>query len=734
MPDIVNDPSQGNMTSNSTDWRSGLDLSDLDADLSAKPKSNGGNDWRKDLNIDGLNKEFLGVDSSKAAKSSNGAYTGANLGPLQGKPVSDDLAPSDKSNFDYLNTDLVKGGIQGLKDIPNTGASLIGWVDSKLSDAGAKRYSDFNNRLSDENSKLPVDNTAFNVGRMGGQALATAPLMPVAAMGAAGDLASAVPYAGRVLAPAVKGALGGATFGAATNSSNDAGLVSNVLSNAGAGAVAGPVVEAGMGAANKVISGATSAINTARISRSLRDTGIDPKAAKNMAERLAENGHTPDTAMAQLSSMGPNATLADLTPGLADEAGGLAAMTGKQSNLLKSRYQDRAAASNDTAHNIMETKLGPKPDLEAERDSIVNNARAATKTDYDAAHASNQALDVKPIADKIDNDLINAVGSEKSELEKVKGYLYDANGNIKVDIPALHKVRQAIDDRLSQLPAEGTSQKSATYRSLSNVRDEVDGLLKSNPEMASADAKFAQHMDTKNGLDVGYKSISEKPNYDKFEREFINASPEKQDAIRKGLRAQIGDMMERASRGELAGAQQMFAKKAANRKIMQLAFGNKGDEVLNALEKEATMRSTERNVISRSHTASGQAVRDRYAGADEEVRLRDIAMAGASDIAMGSPGILTGAMTARKGISHFVGKLGEASRERLKEGTGDLLSRTTQHGRDDALRLLNTVSKIQSGNNFKLPVDTRNILTNSTIPAVKETKNKLDKFRGISEQ
>jgi hypothetical protein len=436
--------------------------------------------------------------------------------------------------------------------------------------------------------------------------------------------------------------------------------------------------------------------------------------------------------------MGPNATLADLTPGLTDEASGLAAMTGKQSNLLKSRFQDRASTSDDAAHTIMETRLGPKPDLEAERDLITNNARAATKTDYETAKASNQALDLQPVVSKIDNQLINAVGSKAKELEEAKSYLYDNNGNIKTDIGQLHEARIGLDERLNKLPKEGSSQNSATYRAVNDVRNDVDALLKTNPEMAAADSKFAQHMDTKSGLDIGYKSISAKPNYDSFEREFSNASPEKQDAIRTGLRAQIGDMMDAASRGELAGAQQMFAKKAANRKIMQLAFGNKGDEVLDALEKQAAMRNTERAVVGNSSTASRQAVRDRYAGADEEVRLRDIAMAGASDIAMGSPGILTGAMTARKGISHFVGKLGEASRERLKEGTGDLLSRASQHGRDDAIGLLNTVSKIQSGNNFKLPVDTRNILTNSTIPAFKDTenkiKNRLEKFKGISEQ
>jgi hypothetical protein len=192
--------------------------------------------------------------------------------------------------------------------------------------------------------------------------------------------------------------------------------------------------------------------------------------------------------------------------------------------------------------------------------------------------------------------------------------------------------------------------------------------------------------------------------------------------------------MDAASRGELAGAQQLFAKKAANRKIMQLAFGRNGDEVLDALEKQAALRTTERGVTQGSQTASRQAVRERYGAPSEEVKYRDIAMAGASDIAMGSPGILTGAMTARKGLSHFVGKLGEASREANKVGSAELLSRQSQHGRDAGMDVLNTVKKIYSGNKFSLPVDERNLLSNATIPQVKEGKKSLDKFRGISNQ
>ncbi len=735
---IVNDPSQGNVSDDA--WDKGIDLDALnkkylgstDDTPSAKK-----DDWAAGIDLNSLNKKYLGVDSSKASADNSGAYRGSNLGPLQPKSSApDDLSPADKpssSGFSWANPDIVYGAVQGLKDIPNTGAQLIGWVDSKLSDAGAKRNEDFTNRLNAEKAALPVGNSVYDAGRIGGQVLATAPLMPAAAMGAVGNAARAVPYVGRLLAPAATGAMGGAAFGAATNSANDEGLLSNVGHGAGYGAVAGPLVDAGAGAANSVVNVGKSIVNSARIANAVKGSGIEPSAAKNMLAVLEEQGLTPAQAQAKLATLGPNATLADLTPGLTDEASGLAAMTGKQSNQLKTRYQDRASTADDAAHTIMETKLGPKPDLEVEKQAVHDAATKAVSTDYAIAHKSNQALDVQPIVDSIDSELKNAVGETKTTLAKAKSYFYDDAGNIKADVAPLHSVRKEIDANLKTLEKSGESQ-SPAYRSLTDIRSQLDAKLKTNPEMAAADAKFAEHMNTKGGLDIGYKAIGPKPNYDKFEREFTNASPEKQDTIRKGLRAQIGDMMEAASRGELAGAQQLFAKKAANRKIMQLAFGNNGDEVLNALEKQAALRATERGVSSGSQTASRQAVRERYGAPAEEVRLRDIAMAGATDIALGSPGVMTAATTAKRGVSHLMGRIGDASREAQKVGTADLLSRNASQGRDSGLDILNTVKKIQSGKKFALPVDSRRLLSNTAIPSVKEGKKSLGKIRGISEQ
>lgn len=636
------------------------------------------------------------------------------------------------------NPDIAKGLWQGLKDVPNTGASLIGYIDSKLSDAGSKRNEDFNKRLEAEKATLPVDNTAFDVGRMGGQVLATGPLMAVATPEMAA--LKSVPIVGKLASSVARGAFGGSIFGAATNSTNDEGLVNNVGTNAAYGAAAGPLVEGGAKVASKAISKISDIAEKIRIENIVKNTGIDANAARNTLARLTDAGYTPQQAEVALQRMGGNSTIADLSPSLADEAGGIAAKGGAPSDILKGRFGDRAANSNSVAHDIMETKLGTKPNYEAEKLAAKLDRQQQTSADYNRAKSSNMALDVMPIAKDIATKLENAVGSEAKELHEIGSYLFNNNGDIKTDTAPLLKVRQALDDRLSKLKSEGTSAATSTYRSVSNIRDELNKVLKTNPDLAIADAKYAKLRQDFEGLDLGKKSVSNTGNYDNFEREFNNASSEKQEFMRKGLRIQIGDQMEKATRGELSEAQRLFGKSSSNRKIIKLAFGRDGDDVLNALEKEANQRAVEQTVSRNSLTASRQSIQSRpeYGGSSEAGIFGPIAQGAMLDIATGTPGGAT-AIGAGKGLASKVYE--HFNKDKVKktlEGTADLLSRQSQHGRTDALDILERINGVTGRNKSKLPVNYNGIgaiATRATLPVGIATNKKLsslvDDFRGV---
>ena len=645
--------------------------------------------------------------------------------------------------YAIVDPGLVKGAWQGLKDIPTSVAQGIGYLDDKLdkglglvglTTGGSKRNEDFNARVAAENAALPVDNTAFDVGRAGGQILATAPLMPVKAFQAVSGAAKAVPYVGKLAGLVANGGLAGGIYGAATNSTNDNGLASNVGTNAAYGAAAGPIAEAGSQLLGKAVGFGQNVVRNFRANNALKGLGIDPTVANHSLALLTEAGYTPQQAKTALQAMGPQATLGDLDPALTTEVGGLARSGGKPTSIIQSRYLDRNASANSTARDLMETRLGQKPDYEIEKEAAKLDRQNQTSSDYNKAKSSNMALDVMPIAKNIHNKMANAVGSEAKELHEAGSYLFDKNGNIKTDTAPLLKVRQALDDRLSKLKSEGTSAATSTYRAVSEVRDQLDKVLKTNPDLAIADARYAKLRKDFEGIDIGRDAF--KNNFENFEREWKSASPEKQDYMRKGLRIQIGDQMEKATRGELSEAQRLFGKSTNNRKIIKMAFGSDGEKVLDELAKEAKLRFTEHAADAGSRTANNLAVQRRpeYGGSPHEGHfINNVARGAALDI-LGGHGVGTVGGVAKGTIEGIKEKLAKEQIQRNLSGTADLLSRQAQHGRDTALDFLDRVHNVRGRDNFKLPVDNSRRIGPATvafIPTTKRAKNTLSDLVGI---
>lgn len=630
------------------------------------------------------------------------------------------------------------GVVRGVFDVTDTIGKGIGYVDKTVGsllgvgDQSTKRAEEFNKRVGAQQSQFEkdyADSNEASVGRIGGQALATAPFVPgrviqgvsvgmksLPTVLATGERIAA-PLVNRLGAATTIGAIAGAESGLLTSGSNDKSVSENIGQGALYGAVGGPLVAAGGAVLSKVGQSISNMLGNRTINNLAKESGIDPGAVRNILARLDDAGINPEQAKIELARLGPKATIADLDAALTSEASGLAARGGKTTSQLKNAFSDRAAQADDAASDLITNKLGTKPDLVDEAATIVGNARAATGPDYKLAHANATPLDLKPIADNIDVTLNKAVGKEANQLKEIKGYLYNDVANsdgtvskvLKTDVESLHKVRQALDDKLDALPSEGTSAKSATYRAVNSVRKAVDDELKKIPEMASADAKFAEAMTITRGLDAGSKAFK-KGNYEAFEKQWTSANPDTREAIKKGMRAAIGDLMEAAQKGDLSGAQRLFAKTSVNREKLKLAFGQDADEILDALRNEASQRATERAITQGSQTAERQAVSRRYGGESGEPTLLGDAVRGvASDVAIGSPGVLTIANTGRKLGSNLFDKMRGRSLERMAEGSADLLSRQGQ-SRDNALSILTAVEKVGRNisptplNKVRLPV------------------------------
>lgn len=651
---------------------------------------------------------------------------------------------SEKGILDNLKS-VGSGALQGGSDVINTVGQGIGWLDktvSKLIGAndGEERSDAFSKRVDKENEDFTSqhgDDGFAQVGRIGGQIAATAPLTPVraiqgirAAVGALPTMLStgekiAAPIFNRLLGASGAGAVGGGTYGAATSSTDPEKGILPVAKNAAiqavGGAVGGPLMEQAGGAIAKLPGAVRAGMNKAAGNVAAHSAGVNPKAARQVLTELENEGMSVDEAQQATQKMGPDATIADLTPALQKYAGALSARGGRTSSIIENRFKARNDLKNDVAHTEIDKAIGPKPDIEAEKQAIIDKAHGDVKPDYDAAYASGDKLDVKPIIKSIDAKLESALGEKKRYLSTVKSFLYrqgkDAQGNTiavpRTSIADLHETRMAIDNILSKAQPPQTSVGNQTKAMLTDMRNKIDTLLKTNTQMKAADIKFAKAMGLTKDIDYGKEALSNSLSKEEFTKTFKNKSIEGQAAIKKGIRAAIGDKMDSAAQGELAGAQQQFGKKSAARAKLKVAFGPAGDRVLDTLETQANLRGTEGLVSTGSRTALNTRINNSLDMANKPTSLiGDMVKGVAVDASTGSLGSGTAVMGAKHIGGNILTKWGEKRHDAFAEGLADLLSRSGP-GLDktfDQLRKIHAVGKsltpaVSSGaQRQKLPV------------------------------
>lgn len=611
---------------------------------------------------------------------------------------------------------------QGLRDILNTAATGVGYLDKTINPQNAQQYDKLQSDIIEQNKSFVETNpksegilpSAPEVARIAGQTVATAPLVPMRAIqgirGVLGALPTvsatgekiAAPFVNKLAASTITGGATGAEFGAATSSTNDESLLENTGKGLITGALAGPVLTTAASVGKSIYPAAKNLWSNIRVGQITRQADMEPSAVKNIIGILENAGYTPQQAQIALNKLGPKATLSDLAQSIQSEASGLASIGGKSTEILKGRYEARAKTANSEAHQIMEAKLGPKPDIEAEKEAIIKKVQADTGPDYKAAHANPIALDIQPVVDDIDKQLKTAVGPKAAALKQLKGFLFktekDASGNeiqiLKHKVDELHEVRQAIDDVVNDKNPTTSYGKNA-LRSIENVRNGIDAELKTVPEMAAADNKFAAKMEIVNHIKIGEDALKKGMNKEEFARFFDGITPEKQDAVKKGMRSAIGDAMEFASRGELSEAQKLFGKSSTNRANLEKAFGNNGTEVLDALEKEAMFRGSEQKVIHGAQTAERQSIQRKYGERNDGPGAGQILHGAALDLVTGTPGAATALMTVKRAGSHVGLKISESRKDRLIEGTADLISRQGTE-RNIGLDVVNRASAVQN--------------------------------------
>jgi hypothetical protein len=178
------------------------------------------------------------------------------------------------------------------------------------------------------------------------------------------------------------------------------------------------------------------------------------------------------------------------------------------------------------------------------------------------------------------------------------------------------------------------------------------------------------------GLDVfksrgGLEGISDTP--DAWEKLIKSSSPGELEALRHGARQAIEQALTMARQGDVSAARGLFAKSTANRQKLEMLFPN-GGKMLDGLDNELKMRSTENEVMHNSQTAARTAIRNKYAPQHQEGGIGAAAPL-IGEAIYGGPGaaIATAGRAAFKSVKNAYS---EAARAKLNEGTARGLSST----------------------------------------------------------
>lgn len=410
--------------------------------------------------------------------------------------------------------------------------------------------------------------------------------------------AGAAPWYARMVPAALSGsALNAADTAVRGGSPQDIARSGELgLALGGAGVPAGEAVGAGVSA----------------LARGLSRT---PPGVANVANILHESGMAPIQAEARLAQLGPFGTLADVSPALQNEAGGLASKGGAPTQILKSAMEARTAGKDTRISDAVAQNIGVRPDLTAERQGIEQDASQAASPYYNAARANPQPMDATPVVSYIDSQLADAKGGVAKTLQMARGLVTKPSPIPGVTVPedsaqGLLGARQALDDFINRAGDADTTAGKNALRQAGAVRSQIDGLVKADPNIAAGDAAFSTKISERDALDEGTDLFKPGTRIEDVQRSVAGKTPEQVTAMQKGALASLHDRLDGVS-GDWGAARQMFAKSDANRQKLDALFPGAQD-LFDKIEGEMAMRQTETNVAAGSQTAARRAVQEKY--------------------------------------------------------------------------------------------------------------------------
>lgn len=419
------------------------------------------------------------------------------------------------------------------------------------------------------------------------------------------------------------------------------------------------------------------------------------KAAQIVLQRLQESGLTPDEALQRVREMGPDAMLADLSPGMQTATGGTAVADPGAGQMIGSRLAARREAAPQRVGGLLDDVFGPYKGPQDLADEIAA-ARQPAGPAYELAKT--HVVDPEDAIARIDG-LLKTFGPKSDigqTLQGFKSQLVDDAGNVIGQGNIVHGVREQLDDAVDAAYRAGQGKKAGR---LQEVRDAIDDALKTQiPGFAEADKIWSDTAKLDEAYQYGQQQLLGKGVYpDQNAAKLDRMTDPEFEATRQGVRAKLAMDFSNPAKNPAIPAERTLLGNMNDQKVPQLIGQPKTDRLTKGLGNEVTYLETSSlgEPTRGSRTAVIDAARDMYGASGVRSLLGDTVAGSLAGGLLGGPaGIAAGAGAGF--VTNAQNRVAEALRTKAKpavvQAAADLL--TASNGNvQAAVDMLNNAAK-----------------------------------------
>lgn len=312
----------------------------------------------------------------------------------------------------------------------------------------------------------------------------------------------------------------------------------------------------------------------------------------------------------QLARLGPDATLADVSPEWMGVARGAASRPGTRDAIVQTLL-DRQAGANTRLASDLDSALGPAV-IPSQVEAGLADSRNAVSQQYGPIMGEARAVNMEPLANELEANAANLRGPAQQAAQRVRGYL-DIPGTDVLDPnpSALLQTRQAIDGLMAN------EQNPQVIRQLTMARQQVDdALAQAAPGIKAVDGQYAELARQSDALQQGRPILNNGATALRPSEvgqmlqegalpqgEFIGPSgvPTR---MQQGVRAEIDRAAGTNAIDTTALRNIVRGEGDWNREKLGMLFGQENaDRALNAIDRETTFGQTANRVTAGSDTA-----------------------------------------------------------------------------------------------------------------------------------